>query len=137
MPKIESTITTDYNKKKLKRLIKDDWLTRKELAEEMFLTVDQVTRVISALRYEGTPITSRKSRVGSSMVSQYKLATSDDVAVLMHKEGRSNNRDNLIMIAVLNRIIEMCATKEPHQIIQKHATHALQSCGIVKELDSK
>ena len=137
MPKIESTITTDFNKKKLKRLIKDDWLTRKELAEEMFLTVDQVTRVISALRYSGTPITSRKFKVEGTMVSQYKLSTDEDVAVLMHKEGRSNNRDNLIMIAVLNRIIDMCVDKQPYETIQKHATHALQSCGIVKELDSK
>ncbi|QDP48652.1 MAG: hypothetical protein Unbinned97contig1000_37 [Prokaryotic dsDNA virus sp.] len=135
MSKTPSVITTSYNKEKLKKLISDKWLTRKELSEEMFLTPTQVTRVIAAVRYFGTPIITRKIRVEGLTVSQYKLASSDDISVLRHKDGRSNNRENLIMIAVLSRIINMCVEKKPHEDIQKQANLALQSCGVEKELN--
>tara|TARA_Y100000296_G_C5121744_1_gene230765 strand:- start:666 stop:1046 length:381 start_codon:yes stop_codon:yes gene_type:complete len=112
---------------KLQRLLKNGWSTREELAEEMYLSEDQITGIIARLRSKGIIVISRPS-LRKNGYAEYSLGKKGEPFATEYST-RSVNATKNLLITEMNRI-RIEAKKLNVIIIEEMAIRALQASGV-------
>jgi len=118
-----------FQQKKLHRLISKEWIDREKLAEEMFMSEEQVTKLVHELRVKCVNINTRPHKTKRKHL-EYKLG--EDLDRYEPQTLRSEKALNELMIMEMNRIrLESENLNVP--TITYMAVRALEASGIRTE----
>ena len=114
------------SQKKIHRKLTDEWSSREELAEHMFMTEKQVSCLISTLRNKGIVIKSRPCK-NLTRKQEYTLGKKGEF-----QTRKNDPNENVLLIMEMNHIRLISEEKGYKEILQI-AERALEGCGLLTE----
>ena len=120
------------NHRILYRILEKDWVDRETISEKMFLSIPQISCMVSVLRNKGVNIES-KPHPTKYRHKMFRLGTSGDIQT-------RNEGINRLLVSEMNQIRILSESRLNDQQLEsglieiKHrAERALQACGLLTE----